>query len=99
MACYAQVMSDNTPAPVKTSISSLWLPLASLALTVAAFGLNAPARIARLDIGRAAQAAVLEFDASIRYEPVVFATPAGDRLVAAHRVLDDVLSRHLVAPR
>lgn len=92
-------MSDNTPRPVTTSKPSLWLPLVSLALTVAAFGLRAPAKIARLDISRAARVAVLEFDASIRYEPVVFAGPSGDRLVSAHRVLDEVVSRHLVALR
>jgi len=92
-------MSDNTPRPVTDSNPSLWLPLVSLALTVAAFGLRVPERVARLDISRAARVAVLEFDASIRYEPVVFAGPSGDRLVAAHRVLDEVMSRHLVALR
>lgn len=92
-------MSDNTTAPVKFSKASLWLPYASLALTLAAFGLRVPARVARLDLRHAARVAVLEFDASIRYEPAVFAGPSGDKLVAAHRVLDEVMSRHLVALR
>ncbi|MBI2386799.1 MAG: hypothetical protein HYV14_12390 [Elusimicrobia bacterium] len=92
-------MSDNPTGPITSPKSSLWLPLVSLALTVAAFGLRAPQRVARLDIGRAARVAVLEFDASIRYEPVVFAGQSGDRLIAAHRVLDEVVSRHLVALR
>lgn len=92
-------MSDNTPRPVTSILSSLWLPCVSLALTVAALGLRAPQRLARLDLGRTARAAALEFDSTIRYEPVVFAGPTGDRLVAAHRVLDEVLGRHLVALR
>lgn len=92
-------MSDNTRGPITSSKASLLIPLVSLALTVAAFGLRAPQRLARVDLGQAARVAVLEFDATIRYEPVVFAGPSGDRLVAAHRVLDEVVSRHLVALR
>jgi hypothetical protein len=92
-------MSEKPAAPAKSSNISLWLPYASLALTLAAFGLGAPARVARLHLRPAALIAGLELDASIRYEPVVFSNPSGVRLVAAHRVLDELMSRQLVAFR
>lgn len=92
-------MSENQPAPLTRSKASLWLPCVSLALTVAAFGLGAPARLARFNLRPAALLAGLEFDASIRYEPAVSADPADARMVASRRVLDTLLSRQFIALR
>jgi hypothetical protein len=90
-------MSDNLPAPITRSKFSLWLPYVSLALTAAAFGLGAPARLARLNLRPAALLAGLEFDASIRYEPFVSPDQPGVKFVAARRALDGLMSRQLIA--
>lgn len=92
-------MSDDTNAPVRTSKASLLIPCVTLALTVAAMAIGAPARIARLSSPPAAVLAALEFDPSIRYEPVVYADLSDHRLVAAHRLLDQLTSRQLIAFR
>lgn len=92
-------MSDDTNAPVRTSKASLLIPCVSLALTVAAMAIGAPAMLARTAHRPAALQSVLEFDASIRYEPVV-STEQGDfRLIAARRVLDQLVSPRLIAFR
>lgn len=85
-------MSDNTKA-------SILLPCFSLALTVAAFAAGAPAKLARLNLRPAALLANLEFDASIRYEPAASSGQADVRMVASRRMLDEVLSRQLIALR
>ena len=76
--------------------SSLLLPAVTLALTLGAFLAGAPAKLARL--GRPAPVlAALEFDSSIRYEPVISAELAGFELVGAKRVLDGLVNRQLIA--
>ncbi len=92
-------MSDNTSAPVRTSKISLLLPCAALVLTVAAMAAGAPALLARHSRTPAALLSALEFDASIRYEPVVSTEPGDFRLIAARRVLDQLASRQLIAFR
>lgn len=92
-------MSDNTSAPVRTSKISLLLPLASLVLTVAAMAAGAPVLLARHTPPPAALLSALEFDASIRYEPVVSTEPGDFRLIAARRVLDHLASSQLIAFR
>lgn len=88
-------MNDNKSAPVRGSKASLLIPCVSLALTVAAMGIGAPAMLARY----AHRPSALEFDATIRYEPVV-STEHGDfRLIAARRLLDQLASRQLIAFR
>lgn len=92
-------MSDNTITPVRAPKSSLLLPCAALMLTVAAMAVGAPAMLARSAHRPAAALAALEFDSSIRYEPVI-STERGDfRLIAAGRVLDQLVSRQLIAFR
>ena len=92
-------MSDNRPAPITSSKISLLLPCVSLVLTLAAFGLDAPAWLAHHTSRPVALLAGLEFDESIRYEPAISAEQADVRLVAARRVLDSILSRQLIAFR
>ncbi len=92
-------MSDNASAPVRTSKASLLLPCVSLALTVAAMAVGAPAMLARSVHRPAALLSALEFDASIRYEPVVSIEQGDFRLIAARRVLDQLVSRQLIAFR
>ncbi|MEQ1918013.1 MAG: hypothetical protein ABL955_02355 [Elusimicrobiota bacterium] len=92
-------MSDNQPAPRATSKISLLLPCVSLVLTLAAFGLDAPAWLAQHTPRPAALLAGLEFDESIRYEPALSADQSDVRLVGARRVLDSILSRQLIAFR
>lgn len=92
-------MSDNTSAPARSSKISLLLPLASLVLTVAAMAAGAPTLLARHSRPPAALLSALEFDASIRYEPAVSTEPGDFRLIAAHRVLDELASRQLIAFR
>ena len=92
-------MSDNKSTPARTSMTSLILPCAALALTAAAMAAGAPARLARLHLNPSALVAGLEFDASIRYEPVVSTEQGGFRLVGARRVLDQLATRHLIALR
>lgn len=59
-------MSDNQPFRDNTRhLAFLVLPCASLTLTLAAYCLGAPAKLARVVNGPAP----LEYDASIRYEP------------------------------
>ena len=69
-------MTDNTPKTF--SGFAAWLPLATLALTAAAFGLNAPARIAR-GIHRTSALAGLQAENVMRDEPVMFPMPASSR--------------------
>ena len=63
-------MRDNTAANL-FGISA-WLPVASLALTAAAFGLGAPARIARSVHRASAISASLQAENSMRDEHVMF---------------------------
>ncbi|MDP3542114.1 MAG: hypothetical protein Q8T11_06540 [Elusimicrobiota bacterium] len=88
-------MSDNTSAPVRSSKASLLIPCVSLALTVAAMAIGGPAALARY----AHRPSALEFDASIRYEPVVSIEQGDFRLIAARRVLDQLVSPRLIAFR
>jgi hypothetical protein len=86
-------MSDNKTAPATSSKASILLPCLSLALTVAAFGLGAPARLARLNLHQSA----LELDTTIHYEPALSSARADVKAFDARRVLDELLSRPLVA--
>ncbi len=90
-------MSENQSAPRTITPISLLLPCVSLVLTLAAFGFGAPARIARLNLRPTVLLAGLEFDSSIRYEPVASADQSDVRMVASRRVLDSLLSRQLIA--
>jgi hypothetical protein len=90
-------MSDNLPAPIMSSKASAWLPCVSLALTVAAFGLGAPARLARLNLRPSAHAAGLEFDSTIHYEPVIATERAAVLPAGALRGLHELLSHQLIA--
>lgn len=92
-------MSDNLPAPITISKASILLPCVSLALTLAAFALGAPARLAHLNLRPTPLFAGLEFDSSIRYEPVVSSDQADVRMVASRRVLDTLLSHQFLALR
>ncbi len=92
-------MSENQPAPRTSPKASLWLPCVSLALTVAAFGLGAPARLAHLNLRPTTLLVGLEFDDSIRYEPALSMERTDYRLVSAQRVLDTLLSQQLIALR
>lgn len=92
-------MSDNTITPVRTSKASLLIPCVTLALTVAAMAIGAPAMLARSAHRPAALLTALEFDASIRYEPALSAEPGEFRLIAARRVLDQLVSPRLIAFR
>ena len=70
-------MSDNAP---KTFTGfAAWLPFACLALSAAAFGLGAPARIAR-GVHRSPVAANYSAENAVRDEPVLFPMPAPARL-------------------
>lgn len=90
-------MSDNLPAPIMSSKASVWLPCVSLALTVAAFGLGAPARLAHLNLRPAAHSASLEFDPTIHYEPVISTEQAAAIPTGALRGLHQLLSNQLIA--
>ena len=92
-------MSDNLPAPITSSKISIWLPCVSLALTLVAYGLDAPARLAHLNLRPTTLIAGLEFDESIRYEPALSMERTDYRLVSAQRVLDTLLSQQLIALR
>lgn len=92
-------MSDNQAGRNTSIIASLILPCVCLVITVAAFGLGAPVKLARLTHRPAVLLTGLEFDASIRYEPIVFTDQADFRLVGARRVLDALVNRHLIAFR
>jgi hypothetical protein len=70
-------MSDN--APKTSSGFAAWIPLATLALTAAAFGLNAPAKIAR-GLHRSSMLASLQEENVMRDEPLMFPMPAAARL-------------------
>jgi hypothetical protein len=65
-------MNDNTPAAC--SGFAAWLPVACLALSAAAFGMGAPARIAR-GVHRGSTQA-FSAESAMRYEPVIFPMPA-----------------------
>jgi hypothetical protein len=90
-------MSDSQPPRgINQHIASFILPGLCLALTLAAFAIGAPAKLASL--GRPAPVlAALEFDSSIRYEPVVSADLSAFELVAAKRVLDGLVSKQFLA--
>jgi hypothetical protein len=71
-------MNDTTPA-----ISSrffAWLPLASLALSAAAFSLGAPAALARCIRPSVPLNFAAELETAVREEPVLFPMPALARL-------------------
>lgn len=73
-------MSDNQPFRDNTRhLAFLALPCLSLALTLAAFCLGAPAKLARAVHGPAP----LEYDATIRYEPAVSALADDSALIAS----------------
>lgn len=91
-------MSDNLPAPTTSSKTAILLPYVALVLTVAAFGLGAPARLAHLNL-RTTALASLEYDSSIRYEPALSTEWSDVRLVGVRRVSDALLNRHLIALR
>jgi len=76
--------------------ASLLLPAVTLALTVGAFLAGAPVKMARL-AHPPAPVAALEFDSSIRYEPAISSELGGFHLVGAKRVLDELVSEHLLA--
>jgi len=90
-------MSEHQTPRSAVRIASLILPCASLALTLSAFCLGAPAKLARLAHGPMPVLSSLEFDATIRYEPVVAADLSDYRLVGARRVLDHLVSGQLIA--
>lgn len=92
-------MSDKRTAPITNSNASAWLPCVSLALTVAAYGLGAPARLARLNLRAAAIPEGLALDPSIRYEPALSSEKAGAMSAGGLRGLQDLLSRRLIALR
>ena len=87
-------MSEHR-TPRGAGIIALILPGVSLALTLGAFCVGAPERLAHH--GRAPLLAGPEFDATIRYEPGVMADMSGYRLVGARRVLDHLVSGQLIA--
>jgi len=90
-------MSDNQPPRgINQHLAPFILPGLCLALTVAAFSLGAPVKLARLS-GPAPIVAGLEYDASIRYEPVVASDLSSLELVAAKRVLDQLVHGQLIA--
>ena len=77
-------MNDNTsrmnhevfaPTPDALIRFSAWLPLACLALTAVAFGLDAPARLAHRSLALAS----LRADNVMRDEPVMFPMPSLSR--------------------
>jgi hypothetical protein len=72
-------MSDNMPKTHSRFFA--WLPVASLALSAAAFGLGAPARLARTARSSSPLSASLsaEVESVMRYEPVMFPMPASAR--------------------
>ena len=90
-------MSDNQPARSMSILVPLILPCVCLVITLAAFGLGAPVKLAHLTQRPAILLTGLEFDASIRYEPLVFTDQADFRLVGARRVLDALVNRQLIA--
>ena len=70
-------MSDNSPKTF--SGFAAWIPLAALALTAVAFGLNAPAKLAR-GLHRSSILSSLQAENVMRDEPVMFPMPAAARL-------------------
>lgn len=90
-------MNENRPPRVAGSLASLTLPCLSLALTLVAFSLGAPVKLARLVRSPTPILAGLELDATIRYEPVVSAELGGFNLVGAKRVLDGLVNEQLFA--
>ena len=92
-------MSENRSVSRTRTVVSLVLPCMSLALTLGAFFAGAPAKLAHFTSRPPAMLTGLEFDAGIRYEPFLSTDPSGLRLVAATRVLDNLLNRHLIAFR
>lgn len=88
-------MSDNPRGIMH--LASFILPGLCLALTLAAFSLGAPSKLARFVHAPAIAVASLEFDASIRYEPVFSAGLSDLELVAAKRVLDQLVHGQLIA--
>jgi hypothetical protein len=75
-------MNENA-APL--SRFSAWLPVASLALSAAAFALGAPARLARVLHRR--PAAGVQAEKTMRDEPDLFPMPSQAALVPARFVL------------
>ena len=67
-------MSENTPKTM-TGFTA-WLPVASLALSAAAFGLGAPAKIARSFHRAAGVPARFQNESAMRDEHVMFPMPA-----------------------
>ncbi len=91
-------MSDNQPFRDNSRhLAFLVLPCLSLTLTLAAFCLGAPVKLARIVHGPTPVLAGLEFDATIRYEPAVSVDLSDFQLIGAKRVLDGLVSGHLVA--
>ena len=66
-------MNDTTPKSV-SSISA-WLPLASLALSAAAFSLGAPAALARCIRPSVPLNFAAQLENAVREEPVMFPMP------------------------
>jgi hypothetical protein len=95
-------MSDNTP---KTSSRiSAWLPVATLALSAAAFGLGAPARVARAVRRGTPVSALFAADSAMRDESAIFPMPSALRLRAPDlpsyvRDAHMILGRQIAAAR
>jgi hypothetical protein len=77
-------MSDNTPNTFTRFAA--WLPLACLALSAAAFGLGAPARMAR-GLHRSSIPSNFSAENAMRDEPVMFPMPAASRLERLNRAV------------
>ena len=71
-------MSENTRKTLHGL--SAWLPVACLALSAAAFGLGAPAKIARRVHRAAGVPARFQNESAMRDEHVMFPMPASSRL-------------------
>lgn len=85
----------TTPAPARASRFAVWLPYASLALSLAAFNAGLPVKVARdLRTHRQARA-----ESVVRDEPVLFPMPAAALPAGFRRGVHGILGRGFFAVR